>query len=106
MDYFQPGWWHPVSNVINHVYVVDLCFYSSYLLYKSSTSLPVPDSIVPIEGSSPLVISATSTDGLKFDDLGDVLQQTVDENTPTSYSRMFTTPSNLAAVATGLPFQV
>ena len=88
------------------VYVVNLCFYSSYLLYKSSTSLPVPDSMVPIEGSSPLVISATSTDGLKFDDLRDVLQQTVDKNTPTSYSRIFTTPSNLAAVATGLPFQV
>ena len=61
---------------------------------------------MPIEGSGPLVISATSTDGLKPNDLGDALQQTVDENTPTSYSRMFTTSSHLAAVAVGLPFQV
>lgn len=80
--------------------------FSSYLLYKSSAGLPVPDSIVPIEGISPLVISATSIDGLKFNDLEDALQQTVDENTPTSYSRMLTTPSSLAAVAIGLPFQV
>ena len=83
-----------------------LCFFSSYLLYKSSAGLPVPDSIVPIEGTGPLVISATSTNGLKFDDLGDALQLTVDENTLASYSRMFTTPSHLAALGIGLPFQV
>ena len=81
-------------------------FFSSYLLYKSSASLPVPDSIVPIKGTGPVVISATSIDGLKFNDLGDALQQTVDENTPPSYSRMFATPSSLAAVAIGLPFGV
>ena len=80
--------------------------FSSYLLYKSSAGLPVPDSIVPIEGTSSLVISATSTDGLKSNDLGDALQQTVDENTPTSYSRMLATSSSLAAMAIGLPFQV
>ena len=81
-------------------------YFSSYLLYKSSIDLPVPDSMVPIEGFAPLRISATSADGLKFNDLGDALQQVVDENTPMSYSRMFTTPSHLAAVAVGLPFQV
>lgn len=106
MDYIQPGQWHPVSDVINCTCVTCAFVYSSCLLYKSSNSLPVPDSIVPIEGSSPLVISATSTDGLKPNDLGDALQQTVDENTPTSYSRIFAVPSNLAAVAIGLPFQV
>lgn len=81
-------------------------FFSSYLLYKSSAGLAVPDSIVPVEGTGPLVISTTCIDGLKFNDLGDALQQTVDENTPTSYSRMFATPSNLATVAIGLPFKV
>lgn len=59
-----------------------------------------------MEGTGPLVISATSTDGLKPNDLADALQLMVDENTPSSYSRMFTMPSNLATVAVGLPFQV
>ena len=76
------------------------------MLYKSSAGVSVPDSLVPIEGTGSVIISATSTNGLKCDDLGDALQLTVDENTPTSYSRIFTTPSHLGALAIGLPFQV
>ena len=49
---------------------------------------------------------ATSTTGLKPNDLADALELTVDENTPTSYSRIVATPSKLAAIATGLPFEV
>lgn len=89
---------------VNHLAL--LILFSSYLLYKSSSGVPVPDSIVPIEGTTPVVISATSTEGLKSYDLSDALQQTVDENTPTSYSRILTTPTNPAALVIGLPFEV
>ena len=87
-------------------YIFCCCLYSSFLLYKSSASLPAPDSISPIESTNLIPVLATSTTGLKPNDLGDALQLTVDENTPASYSRIVATPSSLAAVATGLPFEV
>ena len=76
------------------------------MLHKSSASLPAPDEVSPLESTYLMPLLATSTTGLQPNDLGDALKLIVDENTPASYSRIVATPSSLAAVATGLPFEV